>query len=310
IQFVQVDSLLAVLGDRDRLQQIIGNLLSNAIKFTPQGGQVEVRLEEDWGLVGGQSLENPATLAFVPTGVGGKYHRNLRQYALITVKDSGIGIGAEFLPHVFEGFRQADGSITKTHGGLGLGLTIARYLTELQGGTIEATSGGVGEGAIFRVKLPLVEKVDDRALAVQPKTDALETQSNLSQPVPLAGVRILVVDDDADTCELIATVLGQCGAIVKTAASAKLALESMELITPDVLVSDIGMPDQNGYDLIRKVRELEAQRGGYIPAIALTAYARAEDRQLALQAGFQLHFPKPVEPAKLVAVLADLAGPT
>ena len=265
-----------------------------------------MRLDEDLGLVEAEPLMSPEVLGTIPAAQSWKHHRKL-QYALITVKDTGIGIGAEFLPQVFEGFRQADGSITRSHGGLGLGLTIARYLTELHGGTIEATSEGVGKGAFFTVKLPLVDKVGDR-VAVVANGDALGSDRHLTLPVPLTGVRVLVVDDDPDTCELIATVLGECGALVKTAASAQLALESMERIAPDVLVSDIGMPGENGYQLIRKVRQLEAQRGGYIPAIALTAYAREEDRRLAMQAGFQLHFPKPVEPAKLAAVLADLAG--
>ena len=309
IEFLQVDSPIAVLGDPDRLHQIVGNLLSNAIKFTPVGGRVEVRLDENWGWVGSDChLAHPESSEFISGGVGGKQNRKL-QYALIRVKDTGIGIDPEFLPHVFDGFRQADGSITRAHGGLGLGLTIARYLIELHGGTIEATSGGIGEGASFTIRLPIAEGVGDRPLGTLPAPSPATFPTAIRPlPTPLSGVRILVVDDDADTCELIATVLGQFGALVKTVTSAKLALEAIEQARPDLLVSDIGMPGENGYQLIRKVRQLEAERGGYIPAIALTAYAREEDRRQAMQAGFQLHFPKPVEPALLAAVLANLAG--
>ncbi|WP_275522412.1 GAF domain-containing protein [Kamptonema sp. UHCC 0994] len=309
IEFLQVDSPIAVLGDPDRLHQIVGNLLSNAIKFTPVGGRVEVRLDEDWGWVDSDCyLAHPESSEFISGGVGGKQNRKL-QYALIRVKDTGIGIDPEFLPRVFDGFRQADGSITRAHGGLGLGLTIARYLIELHGGTIEATSGGIGEGATFTIRLPIAEGVGDRPLGTLPAPSPATFPTAIRPlPTPLSGVRILVVDDDADTCELIATVLGQFGALVKTVSSAKLALEAIEQARPDLLVSDIGMPGENGYQLIRKVRQLEAERGGYIPAIALTAYAREEDRRQAMQAGFQLHFPKPVEPALLAAVLANLAG--
>ena len=309
IEFLQADTAIAVLGDPDRLHQIVGNLLSNAIKFTPVGGRVEVCLEREWGWVGSDwHLGNSESSGLISGGMGGKPNRKL-QYALIRVKDTGIGIAAEFLPQVFEGFRQADGSITRPHGGLGLGLTIARYFTELHGGTVKAISGGIGEGATFTVKLLIAEGASDRPLEPLPAESPTTPPPVIrGLPTPLSGVRILVVDDDADTCELIANVLGQFGAVVKTVSSAKLALEAIEQARPDLLVSDIGMPGENGYQLIRKVRQLEAERGGYIPAIALTAYARDEDRRQAMQAGFQLHFPKPVEPALLAAVLANLAG--
>ncbi|MBW4493448.1 MAG: PAS domain S-box protein [Oscillatoria princeps RMCB-10] len=276
IQTAFAEDAGTIRGDADRLQQIVGNLLSNAIKFTPEAGRVEVRLE--------------------PAG----------NQALITVSDTGIGIDPEFLPHVFEGFRQADGSITRSHGGLGLGLTIVRYLVELHGGTVEAFSEGKGLGARFTVRFPLLqvsreEGVEDKG---QRETHCLTP----SPSRPLDGLRVLVVDDDADTCDLVATVLAQYGASVRTASDAGVALQVMEVMKPDLLVSDIGMPGEDGYSLLRHIRERSAARGGEIPAVALTAYAREEDRRKAIQAGFQKHLPKPVEPAKLAAVLANLAG--
>ncbi|MBD2041613.1 PAS domain S-box protein [Microcoleus sp. FACHB-672] len=276
---IQVESILAgsnstVAGDPDRLQQIINNLLSNAIKFTPEGGRVEVKLE--------------------PAG----------KHVQLTVSDTGIGIDAEFLPHVFEGFRQADSSTTRTHGGLGLGLTIVRYLAELHGGTVKVFSEGKDKGATFRVKLPLATK----ARVSQLEATEVGSEGTSQDLWVLDGLQVLVVDDDPDTCELIATVLTHYGVSVTAVSSARDAFTALEQLTPDVLVSDIGMPGENGYQLIRKLRQQEAARGEQIPAVALTAFARDEDRRQAMLAGFQMHVSKPVEPAELAKVIAKLAS--
>ncbi len=264
-----------VLGDADRLQQVIWNLLSNAIKFTPRAGRVEVRLREEGG------------------------------NAVIRVSDSGIGIRPDFLPYVFDRFRQADGSITRTHGGLGLGLSIVRHLVELHGGTAEVESTGEGEGATFTVRLPLrAELAEDDPL----DRTGVTTPGLFSTPDLLAGVRVVVVEDEADTRELLALALQQCGAEVAAFGSVPEALASFELAVPDVLLSDIGVPGEDGYSLIRKVRALEPALGGNVPAAALTAYARAEDRLRALDAGYQTHLAKPVDPAELIATVARLAG--
>jgi signal transduction histidine kinase len=263
-----------VLGDADRLQQVIWNLLSNAIKFTPRAGRVEVRLREEGG------------------------------NAVIRVSDSGIGIRPDFLPYVFDRFRQAEGSITRTHGGLGLGLSIVRHLIELHGGTAEVESTGEGEGAIFTVRLPLRAELtgDD------PLDRTVVTPGLFSTPDLLAGVRVVVVEDEPDTRELLALALQQCGAEVAAFGSVPEALASFDLAVPDVLLSDIGVPGEDGYSLIRKVRAREPALGGNVPAAALTAYARAEDRLRALEAGYQTHLAKPVDPAELIATVARLAG--
>ncbi|MEO6193658.1 MAG: response regulator [Thermoanaerobaculia bacterium] len=268
-----------VLGDADRLQQVIWNLLSNAIKFTPRAGRVEVRLREEGG------------------------------NAVIRVSDSGIGIRPDFLPYVFDRFRQAEGSITRTHGGLGLGLSIVRHLIELHGGTAEVESAGEGEGAIFSVRLPLrAELAEDDPLD---RTGIGMTSPGLfSTPNLLAGVRVVVVEDEADTRELLALSLQQCGAEVAAFGSVPEALASFDLAVPDVLLSDIGVPGEDGYSLIRKVRAREPALGGKVPAAALTAYARAEDRLRALEAGYQTHLAKPVDPSELIATVARLAGRT
>ncbi|MBD2067010.1 response regulator [Leptolyngbya sp. FACHB-671] len=271
------------IGDPNRLQQIIWNLLSNAIKFTPQGGQVEIRLS----LVEPEtSPENGLSKASVHA-----------QYAEIAVSDTGKGIKPEFLPFIFDYFRQADASITRVYGGLGLGLAIVRHLTELHGGTICAESLGEGQGATFTIRLPL--------LVAQP--DAQERSSSGSA-INLKGIQAVVVDDEVDTREIITLILEGYGTHVIATASVSEALEAVEQFNPDILVSDIGMPLEDGYALIRKVRELEPDRGGMIPAIALTAYARPEDQHQSLTAGFQLHVPKPVEPEKLAKAVADLVG--
>ncbi|MBW4427443.1 MAG: PAS domain S-box protein [Nostoc desertorum CM1-VF14] len=278
------NSQFLVSGDFERLQQIIWNLLSNAIKFTPRGGRVEVQLS----VVTDQEKQQTTD-----------------KYAQIQVIDTGIGISPDFLPYVFDRFRQADSSSTRTYGGLGLGLAIVRNLVELHGGTIHANSPGKEQGATFTVKLPLLKS--------PPLTAVLQPLALPSSPLPslsLLGVRVLVVDDQADTRDFITTVLEQCQAEVQAVASVQEALQVITQWKPDVLVSDIGMPDEDGYSLIRKVRSQPPEVGGNIPAAALTAYARAEDRMRAIQEGYQLHLPKPIEAAELTTVVARLAGRT
>jgi PAS domain S-box-containing protein len=266
-----------VAGDSDRLQQIVWNLLSNAIKFTPKGGRVDVRLER------------------------------VNSHVEIIVTDTGQGISTEFVPYVFERFRQADSSITRSYSGLGLGLAIVRHLVELHGGTVRADSPGEGQGATFTVKLPLMSLrvKSDRGERVHSSVESGEPSGNL---LLLNGVRVLIVDDETDSREVLTATLEQVGAEVTAVASASEALDAITQLTPDVLVSDIGMPLEDGYSLIRKVRQLKAEQGGQIPAIALTAYARPEDRMRAIAAGFQMHIAKPLEPAELVTMVASLAG--
>lgn len=258
-----------VLGDMDRLQQVFWNLLANAIKFTPDGGQVEIRLER------------------------------VNAQIEVTVSDTGQGISPDFLPFIFGRFRQADSTTTRLHGGLGLGLAIVRQLVEQHGGTVLVMSLGSGQGATFTVQLPLA--------STEQQTSASGQKNLLKNDSKLSDVRVLVVDDEADARELIAIILQHNGAQVTTTASVREALQALEIYQPDVIVSDIGMPDEDGYTLIRQVRALEAQRGKFFPAVALTAFARAEDCQQALMAGFQSHVTKPIQPAELVAVVASLA---
>ncbi|MCL1473616.1 PAS domain S-box protein [Argonema antarcticum] len=294
---IQVESALDVVvgevkGDPDRLQQIVGNLLSNAVKFTPEGGRVEVRLQK-------LQIEEEKLQSEI---------LNLKSeisYAQIQVSDNGKGIGAEFLPHVFEGFRQEDSSITRVEGGLGLGLTIVRRLVELHGGTVQAFSEGEGKGSTFTLKLPIAAMRHSQSMPL-----IVRNPEKFNTLWAIDGLRVLVVDDDVDTCDLIATVLTQYGAQVRAVYSANEAMEAIEQLKPDVLVSDIGMPEEDGYTLIRKVRQMETEKGGKIRAIALTAFARDEDRWNAIQAGFQMHVSKPVEPAKLATVVAALMGHT
>ena len=271
-------ALCPISGDPDRLQQVILNLLSNAIKFTPDEGLVEVRLERT------------------------------DEHIQLKVCDTGIGIKEEFLPYVFEYFRQADSTTTRGHGGLGLGLGIARRLVELHGGTIRAESNGEGQGATFTMELPLDPvTIADGQLKNEPGAH-LELSNVDHQPSILKGVRVLVVDDESDTLEVLTAGLEQTGAEVWGAGSVTKALAILEQWCPDVLVSDIGMPGQDGYALIGKVRALEPARGGHVPALALTAYAMAEDRQRALRAGFQEHLSKPVEIAEVTSAIARLAA--
>ena len=264
-----------VSGDPERLQQVLWNLLSNAVKFTPKQGRIQVRLA--------------------------RVNSNVE----ITVSDSGEGISAEFLPYVFDRFSQADNSTTRLHRGLGLGLAISRHIVELHGGTIRAVSPGQGQGASFILKLPIMVVHDQtRAKTTTPLNDSGQPD----EPARLDGVRVLVVDDEQDTRLLLMTVLTESGAQVNTVASAADALESLQQNDTDLLLSDIEMPGEDGYSLIRKVRESEKWEQRGIPAIALTAHARATDRLQALSAGFQLHMPKPVEPAELIVAIANLTN--
>jgi len=276
LQSVLDPSAGPVAGDFDRLQQVVWNLLSNAIKFTPKQGCTQVRLER------------------------------VNSHVEIIITDTGKGIDSEFVPYVFERFRQADSSSTRVYSGLGLGLAIVRQLVELHGGTVRADSEGEGKGATFTVKLPLIPIRVERhpGERVHPTVDLGVPFDN---PPALKGVRVLLVDDEADSREFLVAALEECEAKVFDVASASEALEAVSQFKPDVLVSDIGMPLEDGYSLIRKVRQLSAEQGGEIPAIALTAYARAEDRMKAIASGFQMHISKPVEPAELVTVVASLA---
>jgi PAS domain S-box-containing protein len=276
---------LLVLGDRNRLQQIVGNLLANAIKFTPSGGRVEIRL----AAVIGSGNEQPPTT---------NYQLPITSYAQIQVIDTGKGISPSFLPHVFERFERADRT-TSSKDGLGLGLAIVRHLVQLHSGTIVAESPGVGQGATFTVKIPLLETRDKRQEARANAEDLLAPS--------LQGLRILAVDDEADTREFLNFALQEYGAVVKIAASAKEALEILNQFQLDVLISDVGMPETDGYTLLRRLRSQEAEQGKrQIPAIALTAFARQIDRSQAFSAGFGCHLTKPVKPADLVAAIASL----
>jgi signal transduction histidine kinase/ActR/RegA family two-component response regulator len=262
-----------VVGDPDRLQQVVWNLLANAIKFTSRGGRVQT------------------TLARVDS------------HLEITVSDTGLGIAPDVLPHVFERFQQGDGGSTRQHGGLGIGLALVRHLTELHGGSVSAHSEGLGHGATFVVRLPISLATDTPAVArVHPVvSDAVVPASDVS----LAGLRLLLVDDERDTLDLFARLLGSTGAAIETAGSVAEAMASFTRRPPDVLVADIEMPQEDGYALIRRVRADE--RGAGVPAVAVTAYGRVEDRVRLLAAGFNMHVPKPVEPTELIAVVAALA---
>jgi signal transduction histidine kinase/ActR/RegA family two-component response regulator len=268
-----------VSGDAGRLEQVIWNLLTNAIKFTPEGGRVSVFI----GLSNGQTE--------------------------VRVVDTGQGISPDFLPHVFDRFRQADGATTRRQTGLGLGLAIARQLVELHRGTVQAASEGVGRGATFIVRLPTSasEASGGQETALGDRRIAASTASPMPSVPRLDGLRVLVVDDSADGRTLTSLVLTQAGASVRAVASVQEALQMLGAERLDVLVSNIGLPDQDGYGLIRQVRQYEVEHGGFLPAVALTGYARAEDRARSLAAGFQAHISKPVEPAELTAVIAIIA---
>jgi signal transduction histidine kinase/CheY-like chemotaxis protein len=269
-----------ISGDASRLQQIVWNLLANAIKFTPVGGRVSVRLER------------------------------ADRHVQIRVSDTGEGIPADFLPFIFDRFRQADGTSTRRHGGLGLGLAIVRHLVELHGGTVHAESEGGGRGATFTISLPLAdEQMKPRRRTSESPWSNEETIAHVNPLPSLEGVRVLVVDDDQDTLNMLAEILTGNRAAVQTASSAAGALETLQWYKPDVLVSDLAMPNEDGYSLIAKVRALEAKSGQQIPAVALTAYVRVEDRTRALSAGFNMFVPKPIEPTELIMAIANLAEP-
>jgi len=270
-----------VLGDANRLQQAIWNLLSNAVKFTNEGGRIEARL----GRAAGQ--------------------------VEVTITDTGVGIEPQFLPYVFDRFRQADSASTREYGGLGLGLAIVRHIVEMHGGDVSASSPGKSRGATFKIRLPLISAMRaPREEAPPSPPDGLQTKERapLKNGHRLDGVRVLLVEDNPDTLEMLKFVFDESGAEVVAAASVSEALDALERWRPDALVSDIAMPDRDGFDLIREVRSREPERGGLIPAVAITAYARAEDRVRALAAGFQMHVAKPVDPDELIAVVASLTG--
>jgi PAS domain S-box-containing protein len=267
-----------ITGDFARLQQVIWNLLSNAVKFTPKGGQVQVLLER------------------------------VNSHVEISVIDTGRGIRPEFLPHVFDRFRQADASTTRQYSGLGLGLAIAKQLVEMHGGSIRAKSPGEGQGATFTVTLPIIVVHPDLAEGEKVRPNESAATEELALEDALAGLKVLVVEDEPDARQLIRHVLEACKVEVVLATSAAEALELLGPFCPDVILSDIGMPEHDGYDLIRQVRaDYSAKQ---IPAAALTAFARTEDRKRALLAGFQTHIAKPVDPAELTAAVASLAGRT
>jgi PAS domain S-box-containing protein len=266
-----------ISGDAGRLQQVVWNLLSNAVKFTPREGLVQVRL------------------------------LRVNSHIEIAVRDTGQGIAPEFLPYVFDRFRQADGSSTRSHGGLGLGLAIVRHIIDLHGGSVTADSPGKGLGATFTVKLPLmvIHSQPGGEKRIHPRVDGEEALS-FKPSLSLEGVKVLVIDDEPESLLLLSTVLTQSGAYVKTASSAEEGFREVQMWRPNVIVSDIGMPGEDGYSFMKRVKAWASETGTRIPAVALTAFARVEDRIKALSSGFQIHVPKPVEPAELITVLVSL----
>ena len=266
-----------VSGDPARLQQILWNLLTNALKFTQKGGRVHVVLER------------------------------INSQLEISVHDNGRGIAPDFLPYVFHRFRQADASTTREQRGLGLGLAIVKNLTELHGGSVSAKSPGPNKGSTFIIALPMVMNIEADPNRRHPRT---VSQELFAETLHLDGVRVLAVDDEADARHLIKRILSGCGAQVQTADSGEAARRFLREKKPDVLIMDIGMPNEDGYEAIGKVRQLPSEEGGKVPAIALTAFARSEDRRRAILNGFQMHVAKPVEPSELIAMVASLAGRT
>ena len=271
-----------VSGDANRLQQVLWNLLSNAVRFTPNGGRVQVLLER------------------------------VNSHVQISVADTGEGIPPHFLPHVFDRFSQADASTTRRHGGLGLGLSIVKQLVELHGGSARVKSAGLGRGSTFMVTLPLtVVEPDGESEVDRCEPKAVPTVQSPQKPcLELGGVRVLVIDDEPDARALVHRVLEDCRAVVTSSGSGDEVIRLVATKQFDVLVSDIGMPVEDGYSLIRRVRALGSDRGGDIPSIALTAYARSEDRVKAVAVGFLMHLAKPVEPVELVTMVAGAAGRT
>jgi PAS domain S-box-containing protein len=277
LQTVLDPAAQAVFGDPNRLQQIFWNLLSNAIKFTPSGGRVQLLLER------------------------------VNSHLEISVTDTGMGIDPKFLPHVFERFRQADASSTRRHGGLGLGLAIVKQLAELHGGTVKVASMGQDQGSVFTLLLPMVVIQSDTSY--DRRHPSAPSDSVTSGPLPqLDKISLMVVDDEEDSRNLLKTMLTKAGAVVTTAGSVRHALDLWGQSRPDVLISDIGMPEHDGYSLIREIRRLPASQGGNTPAIALTAYTRTEDRIKAIAAGFQMHISKPADAMELMTMVASLAG--
>ncbi|UXI68642.1 hybrid sensor histidine kinase/response regulator [Tahibacter amnicola] len=267
-----------VVGDPSRLQQVLWNLLANAVKFTPANGSVDVTLER------------------------------VNSHVEVVVSDTGAGIDPQFLPHVFDRFRQADSSTVRTYGGLGLGLSIVRQLVEMHGGSVWARSDGPGRGSRFAMVLPLAP-IRLAGVGRDSPPPARAVQQDYAG-IGLEGISVLVVEDEPDTRELIRRVLLDCGAQVTTVPSAAEGLHAIQSNKPDILLSDIGMPDKDGYQFIREVRRLPSMNGGKVPAVALTAFARSEDRTQAMLAGFQMHIAKPIEPRELVATVGSLAGRT
>jgi CheY-like chemotaxis protein len=266
-----------IAGDPERLQQVVWNLVSNAVKFTPRDGQVQVRVER------------------------------VNSHVELVVSDTGIGIAKEFLPHIFERFRQADSGTTRAHGGLGLGLAITRHLLELHGGSIHVSSAGAGTGATFRVKLPMmiVHPPAYEERRVHPR----DTRVEPGLPIPeLNGIRVLAVDDDADALTLVREILEMTSAQIGTVSSGAAALELLERSAFDVLIADLGMPGMDGFELIAQIRKSASPQVRVMPAAALTAYARSEDRAKALRLGFQMHLAKPIDPGELMAAVAALAN--
>jgi len=266
-----------IAGDPDRLQQVVWNLLMNGVKFTPKDGRVQVQLQR------------------------------FNSHAEIVVSDTGQGIGPDILSLIFDRFMQASNSPTRAHTGLGVGLALVKHLVELHGGSVAAQSDGEGRGATFIVRLPLPTRQEASGLAQRPHSSAVVSESS-SAGVRLDGLRVLVVDDEPDALDLASAVLGGAGAEVRTCASAPEALDVLRQWRADVLVSDIEMPGESGYSLIRKVRAWGGEQGGQIPAVALTAYGRAEDRARTLSAGYTVHVAKPVDPGKLTIIIASLAA--
>ncbi len=275
LQTVIDPSVGPVAGDRDRLQQVVWNLLSNAVKFTPKHGRVQIRLER------------------------------VNSHVELVVADTGVGIAPEFMPHVFERFTQGDGTTTRKTGGLGIGLAIVRHIVEMHGGTVEAASAGENQGATFRVRLPvMIVHPQQKPLQGQhPRTELLSPLGKLGD---LGGVTVLAVDDDQDSLSLLRTVLETSGAQVVTLSSPDQAVARIAETKPDALLLDLGMPDLDGYELIRRIRASDDMSVRRVPAAALTAFARAEDRTRALQSGFEMHLAKPVDPGELVAAVATL----
>ena len=265
-----------VSGDPDRLQQVVWNLVSNAVKFTPKGGRIQVRLER------------------------------VNSHIEISVSDTGMGISPDFLPYVFDRFRQAESGTTRKTGGLGLGLAIVRHIVEMHGGTVSASSGGPGQGATFKVQLPLmiVHPEPAESSRIHPRTERLAPLANLGD---LSGIRVVAVDDDHDALMLLRVVLETAGAEVSTVSSPLDALPRIEQVKPHVVVLDLGMPDMDGFEVIARIRASKDPAVRHVPAAALTAFARSEDRTKALRSGFEMHLAKPVDPAELVASVATLA---